>query len=79
MIINDYILDGISVMVCYSYVPSEDEGYLTPPRQGYAELLSVWIPSDPMVTDILKLLNYVDVSTMEEYFFDYETDKLYEI
>ena len=79
MIIKDYDLYGILINVCYSYVPSEDGDYLQPPRQGFAEILKVWIPSDPMKTDIMHLLNIDQINEMEHYFYSYETDKLYDL
>lgn len=79
MIIGNYDLYGILLSVAYSYVPSEDGDYLQPPVKGFAEILKVWIPTDQMKTDIMHLLNIDQINEMEDYFYNYETDKLYDL
>ena len=79
MIISDYDLDGILINVAYSYTPSEDGDYLQPPVKGFAEILKVWIPTDQMKTDIMPLMQAWQIDEMEDFFYCYETDKLYEL
>ena len=77
--INNYKLDKIDLEVCYSYEPPENGDYWTPPRSGYAEVLKVWVESDELKTDIIPLMSRDAIFEIEEHFYEYETDKLFEI
>lgn len=78
MISDTYELNGIDLNVYYAYVPDEKGDYLQPSYKGYVEILSVWLPSDPLKTNIMQVIAEYDIDAMEEFFFEQQKEMEHE-